>query len=417
MAATATTELDGIASASAPGATQRLERASGPDKSRYIDTTQASIIHWVAAKAGAMGGDRLSPSARCVILVAAITVAPLLLFAALEFPLAQLLAPHEDVRLPLLRDWNILFLLLVTLPMLTAYLVSDDSFVDRAIATALRTGDGSAQSEIEEQKAARQCRERFANVNVAAQIVATAVGVIVAYLNYLAYRNPAVGYWIANRTGLYATGWVYLWVIAVFYWVVVVYVARSIAMSVYLKALVAHGKIKFVVLHPDNCGGLRRIGDIGLRNQYTLSVVGINLLLLFYFYPRTLSLPAVASDLIITAAIAYLVCGPIVFLGPLLPFRDGMKRNRDAVLDLLGKRTEMRLTELRTHIERGTLPAEDKEDIDRLRSIGEAVDQYPVWPFDARTIRKFAAAYLIPISTSVALPWVRDIIQAVLHGL
>jgi len=35
--------------------------------------------------------------------------------------------------------------------------------------------------------------------------------------------------------------------------------------------------------------------------------------------------------------------------------------------------------------------------IERWRKIGAIIDELPVWPFDADTMRKFIAAYLIPL--------------------
>ncbi|MFZ3352342.1 MAG: hypothetical protein WA268_15905 [Xanthobacteraceae bacterium] len=44
--------------------------------------------------------------------------------------------------------------------------------------------------------------------------------------------------------------------------------------------------------------------------------------------------------------------------------------------------------------------AEDEQLIDRLRKIGDVIDDLPVWPFDSVTLRKFIAAYLIPAVVS-----------------
>ena len=35
-------------------------------------------------------------------------------------------------------------------------------------------------------------------------------------------------------------------------------------------------------LHPDQCGGLRPVGEPGLRNQYTLTLPGLNIVILFW---------------------------------------------------------------------------------------------------------------------------------------
>ena len=57
------------------------------------------------------------------------------------------------------------------------------------------------------------------------------------------------------------------------------------------------------------------------------------------------------------------------------------------------------------------ITAEDEQVIERLRKIGAVVDELPVWPFDAGTLRKFFAAYVIPVMGSLfSLPVAKAII-------
>jgi hypothetical protein len=78
----------------------------------------------------------------------------------------------------------------------------------------------------------------------------------------------------------------------------------------------------------------------------------------------------------------------------------------------------MELQRLRKELPAGKLLREDEELIDRLRKVGEVIDELPVWPFDADTLRKFLTAYVVPIAAAafgssivrgflqVALSWV-----------
>lgn len=38
-----------------------------------------------------------------------------------------------------------------------------------------------------------------------------------------------------------------------------------------------------------------------------------------------------------------------------------------------------------------------EESIDRLRKLGAAIDELPIWPFDPGTLRKFAMAQVTPV--------------------
>jgi hypothetical protein len=52
---------------------------------------------------------------------------------------------------------------------------------------------------------------------------------------------------------------------------------------------------------------------------------------------------------------------------------------------------------------------DDEELVDRLRKISTVIDELPVWPFDAVTLRKFLTAYFIPIA-SAAYPVAKGIL-------
>jgi hypothetical protein len=107
--------------------------------------------------------------------------------------------------------------------------------------------------------------------------------------------------------------------------VIVVFALRSIVLSLYLLQLMEGATFRMLPFHPDKCGGLQPVGRLGLRNQYTLSILGVNVVLLL-MTSRHLHWDRSLHDLIWAASIAYLILGQSVFIGPLLPFRAGMVR-------------------------------------------------------------------------------------------
>lgn len=64
------------------------------------------------------------------------------------------------------------------------------------------------------------------------------------------------------------------------YMVVPVFVLRALCTIWFLHDLVRRSKIEVVPFHPDNCGGLKPVGQLGLRNQHLLTIVGINIVLM-----------------------------------------------------------------------------------------------------------------------------------------
>ena len=53
----------------------------------------------------------------------------------------------------------------------------------------------------------------------------------------------------------------------------------------------------------------------------------------------------------------------------------------------------------------------DEEFIDRLRKVGAVIDELPVWPFDATTLRKFLTAYVIPVVGALGYPAVKALVS------
>ncbi len=67
----------------------------------------------------------------------------------------------------------------------------------------------------------------------------------------------------------------------------------------------------------------------------------------------------------------------------------------------VAQRLRIELQRLRKQLAAGQIAKEDEELIDRLRKIGALINELPVWPFDAGTIRKFGTAYFIPVLSAV----------------
>jgi hypothetical protein len=229
---------------------------------------------------------------------------------------------------------------------------------------------------------------------VLAQSVGVEAGVALAWTTAQLYVSPTIGFWIASRGRLLPVGYAYWYCITLLYAVITNYVVRCIAFTVFLNRLVDLSTIHLLPFHPDKCGGLRPIGRLGLRNQYTLSILGLNVVILALVSIE--SLPKLPF-LIVTSAVAYLILGPIVFMGPLLPFRRGMLRTKADWMGEVAKRLRIEFERLRVQIQTGQISKEDEDLVDRLRKIGSVIDEFPVWPLDGRTLRKFASAYVVPL--------------------
>jgi hypothetical protein len=113
----------------------------------------------------------------------------------------------------------------------------------------------------------------------------------------------------------------------------------------------------------------------------------------------------------VAAVAAYLILGPLVFVAPLLPFRAGMLRTKSELLREVAIRLRVELQRIRGQLQCGSISKEDEELIERLRKFGAVIEELPVWPFDATTVRKFLVAYVVPVLSSVILPAAKTVIE------
>jgi hypothetical protein len=113
----------------------------------------------------------------------------------------------------------------------------------------------------------------------------------------------------------------------------------------------------------------------------------------------------------IVATVAYALVGPIVFVAPLIQFRAGMMRAKSQLMTEVAQRLRSELERIRLKLGKDDITKEDEELIERLRKIGTMINDLPVWPFDAPTVRKFLTAYLAPLVGSFGFPVIKRVLQ------
>jgi hypothetical protein len=360
-----------------------------------IDTTRNSILHRLMRR---RGGELRAPSV-AYLGAAAATYGLLIVIAAATYLLANGDMPSH--RLPLHRDWNIMFMFLVSFPTLVTLTITDDAVLRSALQRIQRDGILMLPNTGAARQVTAAWEQRFARINVLALVAGIAMGLSVVRINYVAYTPPSLGFWIADRGRLLPVGYVFFFCIFLFYVVVPIILARSAAISLLLRDIVSQARLSLLPAHPDRCGGLRPIGRVGLRNQYALSVCGINVVLLYAVSYAYLDMGSNLRSLVVAAIVAYVAMGPLVFLGPLLSFRQGMLATKIELLSEVAQRLRIELRRLRQQLPEGQITKADEELVERLRKIGAVIEELPVWPFDASTLKKFVSAYVIPLVGAV----------------
>jgi hypothetical protein len=355
-----------------------------------VDTTRGSILHrWIRKPSG---GEHSAITAYITAVVA--TYVPMMLVAGIGFLTRDCLVMH---RLPFHRDWNVMFMYLVTFPTLLVLTVTDD----RTLRAALLRIQADGILSLREPETARRLSEvweaHFRRVNLSAYAVGVIAGLVVGYFNWRVYTPAKMGFWSAADSKLLPVGYLFLLCIFVFYVLVPVFVIRIVAISVLLRGVVREANLSMLPAHPDHCGGLRPVGQIGLRNQYALSLSGINVALLGIVSYLYLPVPPGLEGLIVAAVVVYITFGPVVFMGPLLPFRAAMIATKSELLSEVAQRLRVELRRLRTKLASDVITKDEEEFVDRLRKIGAVIDELPVWPFDAGTLKRFVTAYVVPL--------------------
>lgn len=355
------------------------------------------MLHWVVGMRGA--GSPPPPLIRLYLLVAAIAYLPPFL-AALAAPL-PLWRAAPNGELTFLHDWGLAFGLLVSFPTLLLLFITDHVVLSSSLRQVERDEVIHPTAEAATTLLATWT-PRFRKANIRSQVLGVVAGIGFGLATTLCiYSGHPNKSWIAPDGRLGVVAWAYTYGITLLYAMVIIYVWRCVTISGFLRALVAASPLRLLPFHPDRCGGLRPVGRLGLRNQYTLTVLGLNIVLLILVWIFSQGRDESLRALLGLASVAYFILGPLVFMAPLLPFRDGMLQAKaewsSQVAGLIRKEFER----LRAQITAGEVTSTDEAAIDRLRKLGAVIDELPVWPFDAQTLRKFATAYVVPVGLPI----------------
>jgi len=391
----------------------RDRRSAPPVLVSKLKTTSHSLIHAVYSRLRRHIPSEAISSAVFYMIPAAGIFAVLLLGTFVGDTLTR---ENGATRLPFLFDINIWFMVLVSLPCLLVVAATDNLVLARALERVIIEGVISIPDEKQKQLAADWSR-KFASINLVGQTIGAVTGAVVGFLNYLLYSDPQMHYWTVDAQGkfLWLAGSMYIGCLFLFYGSIAVYVIRIFGISWLFWAIMKAGTVHMLPLHPDKAGGLRPLGELGLRNQYPLTLFGVNVVLVVVISNIFLTVTPLLAALLIAAGAAYVVIGGAVFVGPLLPFRDAMIGNKAYLMSGVAQRIRAELDRLRKKLPASSISKDDEDSIDRLRKIGALIDELPIWPFDTITLRKIATAYWTPIvsaALAVATKFGPDLIKS-----
>lgn len=321
-----------------------------------------------------------------------------------------LFSDPKKLTVGFLSDWSMMFAFLVTLPMLVVLMLSERSLVPRRIASIV--SEGAIYRGGDTRDFVSLWNKRYKIVNVLGQLVGLLVAFLASLANYkFLYSRDDLTVWGGGGNEVNAAGWIcLLWQTPLFYWLFSVYICQGLATIFLLYSITRSYEIKIWPFHHDNCCGLKDVGYIGMRNQYFLAVAGLNLLALLAVNIKRGDYHTLT--LLVMCFTAYIILGPVIFIGPLLPFRKSMLLAKQREQAKVATKLQQEYTQIMNELDNRLIVKEDEEIIDRLQKLKDLVNHIPVWPFDISTIRRFLTVYIFPLLTGLISLLVSYIITA-----
>lgn len=376
---------------------EKYEDGTTHEELGKLDTCTSSILHHFftgpPTQKVTFLKDYLVPYAVSAILLYGIP----LLIAVVVIPDNIIHDPPSGLKVGFLDDWALLIMNLITIPLLLVFILTERNMIPESIRHIIEAGVISVDET--GNGFAKLWKSNYRKINVIGQLVGVAMAIIGFYLNYKAESSPDYSGWQLTGGNLNVAGWVFLcWQVPLLYWITTVYIIRGIATIFFLRDLSQKFTIEVSPFHQDNCCGLKPIGHIGLRNQYILAVAGINVIALWLVFLRRGE--AGPAFLFFAAVSTYVIFGPLVFIGPLLPFRKSMLSAKNIEQGKVATALERAYRGIIEKLKQRPMEKEDEELIERLQKLKAIVNRIPVWPFDTSTLRRFFAAYLTPFLTA-----------------
>jgi len=362
------------------------------------DTTRGSFLHWVVQYDGRHWGRNVA-----VYLTSVVGI-----YGVMALVAVTQIAPIGRPPVSIFNDWPVVFAFWVSLPVILFLVASDQQALDLAMKRVLAAGVVTSSKQFAEEFKDIWTKKFWA-LNIRVQVLAPLLAMILSYFTAYLFKAAGAQTWAQTTT---LNNYAYMIGIALFYMLLITYIVRGVAMAVLLKSVANECTIKLIPLHPDGCGGLQPLGRMGLRNQYALTILGINIAVLAIMIYRID--PSLELVIVVPALAVYLIFGPVIFLGPLLPFRRVMgDRRRDLMQEIaapLDAKLDSFKKQARAH---RNISQDEFEALERLRAIGKAVGELPIWPFDTPTMRVFATAYVIPVFLAAATKLAELIVEHV----
>jgi hypothetical protein len=327
-----------------------------------------------------------------------------LLYTLLTQP--SIVEPSEKLILPFLLDVNVTMICLISTPFLLILYLRERKQISDTLQNVYALTDNKYPRE-KFKEFVDSWEKEFGKVNKRAQYIGFIIFCFIIFLNIWGHdsSNYAGKLWQTYNTHNFfnAAGIFYLvFQVGLFFFIA----AQIVIREIYIVRLFFDFTKKFEIdikpLHPDKVGGLKSVANLGLSYQVAVALMGVNLgtmVITSGFIGR-----GEQTEFIIIAIIFYALVAPVVFIGPLIPFRLDMVNSKEATMARISDRFEKQMKSTFDKVERDKLTKTEIEKIVQLNELYSIVSKFPEWPFDISTIRKFSSVFISPL-IPIFLSW------------
>jgi hypothetical protein len=234
-----------------------------------------------------------------------------------------------------------------------------------------------------------------------------AISQLAAYQNWVPWSS-AGGYLNLLPAGAYYR--TLFWLLNFYTFLFTIY--NIIITVVTLRRLFQTRGIRILPLHPDKCGGVVSISQYTVKIAYGIASAGLVISGAAVFALQTKTLAQAYP--ILLGIVAYLVFAPLLFFWPLGTAHAAMQDAKERQLLQLAQRYNDVYTRLNTASEGEAAFEKDIKKLENIRKLYGIAQEFPVWPFDISTVRRFFAlitAPLLPAFISIAI----DLLKSYFH--
>lgn len=307
----------------------------------------------------------------------------------------------SEIRVPFLFDWNMNFLMLVTVPTIVVMILAETNLIGNSICHI--QSDGLLMwKDNQENEFCYKWKARYAIWNRIAVLIGSIFGLIGVWLNTESQHLPHFGW--AFRPESTASTWILIIQTFVFIWILAFGLVRYLTHIFFFLSLNSNATINIHFYHPDGCGGLKSISFIGLRIIYVGAILIVNLFILYYIlckifpsFNKNVGGLSVVTISFYLLMLCWIVILPILFIGPIIPFHKTMVSQKCAILDSIANTQRDLIPNPKDKSENGQIGfglLKRIKDLDETISI---VRRFPEWPIDTPIKIKFSLAITSPV--------------------